>query len=134
MLQAGFWRPGTNCPGDYYNRGYSAAWLGVEWSMVPHTTAEKAALAAQLPQRQIDTIFVYVSYLKPVGSFNSTHDQARAFFAAFKQTAPQIEVQGWLGIPMKVSLGTPVTSGYVDLSDPAVQKTIADFSQSVIQD
>jgi hypothetical protein len=102
--------------------------------MEPHTTAEVAALASDLQQRQIDTIFVYVSYLKPAGIFNPTYDHARDFVATFKQAAPQIEVQGWLGIPMKVPPGTPIASGYVELSDPATQKTIIDFSRSVVQD
>ena len=69
VLRACFLRPGTNYTGSHFNHGHNAAWLGVEWSMEPHTTAEIEALAADLQQRQIDTIFVYVSYLKPTGSF-----------------------------------------------------------------
>ena len=59
-LRGCFLRPGTNFPGEHFNRGHNAAWLGVEWSMEPHSSDEVAALAADLQQRQIDTIFVYV--------------------------------------------------------------------------
>jgi hypothetical protein len=134
VLRACVLRPSTDFPGSHFNRGHNAAWLGVEWSMEPHTTAEIAALAEDLQRRQIDTIFVYVSYLKPTGEFNPTYDHAREFVTALKQTAPQIEVQGWLGVPVKVPPDTPVASGYVDLSDPAIQRTIADFSHMVVQD
>ncbi len=134
VLRACFLRPGTDYLGGFFNRGHNAAWLGVEWSMEPHTTAEVEALAADLQQRQIDTVFVYVSYLKPAGLFNSTYDHARDFVMAFKQAAPQIEVQGWVGIPVKVPPGTPVASGFVDLSDPVIQRTIIDFGRFVTQD
>jgi hypothetical protein len=133
-LRACFIRPGTNFSGEHFNHGHNAAWLGVEWSMEPHSAVEIAALAEELQRQQIDTILVYVSYLKPIGEFNPTYDHAREFVTALKQAAPQIEVQGWLGIPVKVPAGTPIASGYVDLSDPATQRTIIDFSQMVIQD
>jgi hypothetical protein len=133
VLRACFLRPGTDFPGSHFNQGHNAAWLGVEWSMEPYSAAEIALLTENLQRRQIGTIFVYVSYLKSTGEFNPTYDYAREFVAALKQAAPQIEVQGWLGIPVKVPADTPLSSGYVDLSDPATQRTIANFSQLVIQ-
>ncbi|HSD83896.1 MAG TPA: hypothetical protein VLG46_08560, partial [Anaerolineae bacterium] len=111
VLRGCFLRPGTNYPGSHFNRGQNAAWLGVEWSMEPHTRSEVEALAANLKQQQIATIFVYVSYLKPTGEFNPTYDHAREFVAAFKQAAPEIEVQAWLGVPVKAPPGTPGSSG-----------------------
>ena len=133
VLRGCFLRPGTNYPGSHFNRGHNAAWLGVEWSMEPHNAAEIAKLAKDLQQRQIGTIFVYVTYLKPTGSFNPTYDHAHDFVVAFKQAAPQVDVQGWIGIPVRVPPGTPVASGYVDLSEPSTQRTIAEFSQMVVQ-
>ncbi len=102
--------------------------------MEPYTTAEVEALAASLQQRQIDTIFVYVSYLKPTGSFNPTYDHAHDFVAALKQAASQIEVQAWLGIPVKALPGSPLASGYIDLNDATIQQTIVDFSRSAVED
>jgi hypothetical protein len=102
--------------------------------MEPHRSDEVVALAADLQQRQIDTIFVYVSYLKPTGLFNPTYDYAREFVTRLKQVAPQIEVQAWLGIPVKAPPGAPLASGYSDLSDATVQQTIVDFSRSAVKD
>ncbi len=133
-LRGCFIRPGTNFAGEHFNRGHNAAWLGVEWSMEPHTAAEVAALAEDLQRRQIDTIFVYVSYLKPTGLFNPTYDHAREFVTTLKQAAPQIEVQAWLGIPVKAPPGAPLASGYIDLSNATVQQTIAEFSRSTVND
>jgi hypothetical protein len=133
-LRACFMRPATNFPGAHFNRGHNAAWLGVEWSMDPHNATEVAALAEDLQRRQIDTIFVYVSYLKPTGLFNPTYTHAHEFVAALKQAAPQIEIQAWLGIPVKAPPGSPLASGYIDLSDATVQQTIVDFSRSAVQE
>jgi hypothetical protein len=134
ILRGCFIRPGTNFAGEHFNRGHNAAWLGVEWSMEPHTAAEVAALAEDLQRRQIDTIFVYVSYLKPTGLFNPTYDHAREFVTLLKQVAPQINVQAWLGIPVKAPPDAPLASGYIDLNDATVQQTIAEFSGSAVKD
>jgi hypothetical protein len=103
--------------------------------MDPHNTAAIMTLAEDLRQHQIDTVFVYVSYLKSNGAFNSTYDHAKEFVTAIKQVAPDLVVQGWLGIPAKVPPGTPpLPSGYVELADPTIQETIVRFSQSVVHD
>jgi hypothetical protein len=133
-LRACFVRPQTNFAGEHFNRGQNAAWLGVEWSMEPHLDAEIAALAADLRDHQIDTIFVYVSYLKSNGEFNPTYDYAHDFVAVMNKIAPEIEVQAWLGVPTLVPPGTPGGSGYIDLADEAVQNKIAEFSRLVVQD
>jgi hypothetical protein len=133
-LRGCFVRPGTSYSGEHFNRGHNAAWLGVEWSMEPHSTDEVAALAADLQQRQIDTIFVYVSYLKPTGLFNPTYNHAREFVTALKQAAPQVEVQAWLGIPVKAPPDAPIASGYIDLNDATIQQAIVDFSWSAVKE
>ncbi len=133
-LRACFFRPQTNFTGDHFNRGHNAAWLGVEWSMEPHRKTEVNALVADLRRHQIDTIFVYVSYLKPTGLFNATYAYARDFITAFKQVAPDITVQAWLGVPVKAPPNTPVQSGYIDLTNVTIQQTIAEFSRLVVND
>lgn len=134
MLRACFLRPGTDYPGSHFNRGHNAVWLGVEWNMESHSDTEITALAKDLQRRQIDTIFAYVSYLKPVGEFNPTYDHAREFVTAFKQAAPEIEIQAWLGVPVQVPPGTPGASGYIDLADEAVQNKITEFGRLMVQD
>lgn len=59
-------RPTTGIALERFNHGNNAAWLGIEWVNESHTEAEITALADGLQQRQIRTIFVYVSYLAPM--------------------------------------------------------------------
>jgi hypothetical protein len=102
--------------------------------MEAHSVAEIAALAEDLQRRQITTIFVYVSYLKPTGLFNPTYDYAKNFVAELKAEYSGIDVQAWLGIPVKAVPGAPVALGYIDLNDATVRQTIADFSRSIVMD
>ena len=125
VLRACVLRPATNLPGNHFNTGRNAAWLGVEWSMAPHSPEQVAALAADLRERQIATVYVYVSYLKPDG-FNPTYNHAAEFVANLKATAPDIDVQGWLGVPL--------ASGYVDLNDAGDRATIVDFSRFLVEE
>ena len=133
-LRACFLRPATNYTGSHFNRGRNAAWLGVEWVMEPHTIEEIRALANDLRTRQITTIFVYVSYLKPNGIFNPTYDHAREFVSDLRQAAPELDVQAWLGVPVKAPPGYPLSSGYIDLADDQIQNTIVEFSRLVVND
>lgn len=92
--------------------------------MQPHRLSRVAALAADLSDRQITTLYVYVSYLKPDG-FNPTYDYAAEFVSNLKAAAPDIDVQGWLGIPLE--------PGYVDLNDTGDRAVIADFSRFTVE-
>ncbi len=132
-LRACFLRPMTNYPGSHFNRHRNATWLGVEWSMEPHRAEAIAALVANLQAQQITTIYVYVSYLKPTGGFNPTYDHAVEFVSSLKRIAPKLDVQGWLGIPVKAPEGYPLSSGYVDLNDAQTRTTIVQFSRFVVQ-
>ena len=134
MLRLCVLRPSSSFPGSHFNTGRNAAWLGVEWSMEPHTVEEVAALAADLRARQVSTIYAYVSYLKPGGTFNPTYEHAVEFVSNLKQAAPHVRVQAWLGIPLAVPAGVPIASGYVDLSDTAIRRVIVVFSQFAVRD
>ncbi len=133
-LRACFLRPMTNDAGDHFNRRHNAAWLGVEWSMEPHTSDDVATLVTDLRARQIATVFVYVSYLKPTGTFNPTYDHALKFTSNMKRLAPELEVQGWLGVPVKAPTGYPSASGYIDINAAENRSTIAQFSRFVVDD
>ncbi len=133
-LRTCFFRPGTQLSGGHFNRGQNAAWLGVEWSMEPHSREEIRELAQHLRDHQISTVYVYVSYLKPTGLFNPTYDYAKEFVAELKVVYPDVDVQAWLGIPVKAPPGTLVALGYIDLNDAMVRQTIVDFSRSVVED
>ena len=96
LVRACILRPSTNYPGSHFNTGHNAAWLGVEWSMEPHSLAQIDALARKLQTEQISTIFVYVSYLKADGAFNPTYAHAAEFVSELKAVAPDLDVQAWL--------------------------------------
>ena len=132
-LRACVLRPATTYSGSHFNTGRNAAWLGVEWSMEPHSPDQVAALAAELRDRQITTIYVYVSYLKPSG-FNPTYDHAAEFVSNLKTAAPNLDVQAWLGIPVIALPGAPLASGNIDLADASIQAAIVDFSHLVVHD
>jgi hypothetical protein len=127
-------RPATDYPGSHFNHGRNAVWLGVEWSMEPHTSEQISALAQELLAGQITTVFVYVSYLKPHGVFNSTYDHAAEFVSTLKSIAPDLDVQAWLGVPLKAPEGTPIESSYVELRDAATRTTIVDFGRFAVNE
>lgn len=95
---------------------------------------EMQRLAQTLRNNQIDLAFVYVSYLKPTGKFNPTYDHAAKFVIQFKTIAPEIELQAWLGIPVKIPPGIPAAPGYADLDEAQVRQVIAEFSRFTIVD
>ena len=65
-----------------------AAWLGVTWSMDEQEPGEIRDLAKGLLARDLDEIYVYVSYLRADDAFNSTYGQAETFAAQMKRHAP----------------------------------------------
>ena len=126
------WRPGTSYDGANFNRGQNAAWLSVDWSKDAHTQDEIRALADEMTRHQIQTIFVYVSYLKPGGYFNPTFDHAAEFVRAYKAVRPDATVEAWIGIPLdKPTISAP---GYVHIDDPAVQVKIASFCKRLVDE
>jgi len=131
-LRTCFFRPGTQLSGGHFNRGRNAAWLGVEWSMEAHSRAQISELAKHLREHEISTVYVYVSYLKPTGLFNTTYDYAKDFIAGLKAAYPEVDVQAWLGIPVQTPPGTPGPSGYVDLADSALRARIVELSQYAV--
>ncbi len=121
VLRGCVFRPATAYAGSHFNRGKNAVWLGVEWVNEAHTSAEIAALANDLRQRQIAFIFVYTSYLKSTGEFNQTFAHAGDFIRALKTTAPDLKVLAWIGLPLS----------YIKLDDPAIRSKIIKFSADV---
>jgi hypothetical protein len=124
-------RPATNFPGAHFNRGANAAWLAVEWVKDPHQGAEIAALARDLQQREICYVFVFVSYLKADGRFNPTYSYAAQFTRVLKQAQPDLNIQAWIGLPLKQP---PLfgAHGHVDISDAATRQKIVAFCRNLI--
>jgi hypothetical protein len=126
----------TECPPDNGDpspvRTHNAAWLGVEWVNEPNDNATIARLAADLRARHIDTVFVYASYLREDGTFNSTYRHAASFISQVKQTYPELSVQAWIGLPLSGSAALSGIRGYVDLTDPQTREKIATFCSALI--
>jgi hypothetical protein len=110
-----------------------AVWLDITWAMDAHNDTEIQALAQNLQAHEIDTIFAYVSYLKPGDFFNPTFDHAQKFTQKMHAIAPDITLLSWVGVPIHVT--TP-NGQYIDnrLADPKVQTVIADFSRQAVDD
>jgi hypothetical protein len=104
----------------------------VDWSKDVHTPEEIHTLADEIGRHQIQTVLVYVSYLKPGDRFNPTYVHAAEFVHAFKTASPNATVEAWIGIPLdKFSIGG---HGYVRIDDPAVRAKIASFSSQLVNE
>jgi Glycosyl hydrolases family 18 len=124
-------RPATGFSGAHFNKGSNAVWLGVEWVNEPHDESEIAALARDLRGRQIRYVYAYTSYLKPDGEFNQTYAHAAEFIRTLKASQPDLNVQAWIGLPLKQA--DIFGSGYVNLGEATAQQQIAAFCADLIQ-
>ena len=105
------------------NSGANAAWLGVEWVHTLHSDEEIADLAAALRDRQINTVYVFVSYLKADGDFNPTYAYAGHFVEAMRSVGPELDIQAWVGLPLQ----------YADLGDPTVREGVVEFCAEILE-
>ncbi len=80
------------------------------------------ALARNLRQRQIRSVYVFVSYLKPDGTFTPTFAHAAEFVRTLKTASPGLNVQAWLGLPLH----------YVNLGNANTRHQIATFCADII--
>lgn len=117
-------RPADSFDGAHFNRGTNAAWLDVDWVNEPKTPEQIAGLVRDLQAHQIRYAYVYVSYLKDSGSFNSTYAYAATFVRAVKAIDPALSVQAWIGLPVR-GHSILASGGYVDLGNPSTRDTIA---------
>ena len=122
--------PTHDLPGRYFNKGHNAAWLSVEWVNGDHDMQDVVALADELAQRQIKHVFVFVSYMKPNGGFNPTYSHATEFVHALKVTDSNLDVQAWIGLPLK----NPSGNGYVDLGNAETRHRIVSFCVDMVHE
>ena len=118
------YRPKSNHPGAYFNKGSNAAWLGVEWLSQPHRADEVMSLAMDLAERQITTVYVYTSYYKPEGVFSPTYAYAEEFVTTLKGFAPGLVVQAWIGLPLDT----------MNLDSRAIRREVVDFCATLVKD
>lgn len=109
----------------------NATWIDVDWVMVSHDPAEITALAASLHAKDIHYVYVFTSYLKSDGTFNPTYAHAPEFVRILKATKPDLNVQAWIGLPLRQGLSTS-GSTQVDLTDSEVRSKIATFCRDLV--
>jgi hypothetical protein len=120
--------PAKEPSGWQFNRGLNAAWLGIEWVSGSRDKRDIIALADELSRQQIQYAFVFVSYMNPEGEFNPTYSYAKEFIHALKATSPDLNVQAWIGLPLRNQSG----NGYVDLGNVAIRSKIVSFCMDMV--
>ncbi len=110
-----------------------AAWLGVTWSNDAHSPSEIRDLASTLGAHRLDDLFIYVSYLKADGRFNSTYGHATEFVKQMKSFAPEMRLLAWIGVPTSPRPAADET-GDSRLHDADIRQTIAEFSRFAVAD
>ena len=80
----------------------NAAWLGIEWVNEPVGESAVRALAADLEQYGIRTVYVYTTYMRGDKTFGATYAHAPSFVRHLKDAYPEVMVQAWIGLPLKL--------------------------------
>lgn len=120
--------PGREVAERQRNKGHNAAWLGVEWVNGERTMSDTIVLADDLARWQIKYIFVFVSYMKPNGMFSPTYSHAADFVRVLKNQHPDLNVQAWIGLPLKSAFG----SGYVDLGSVLIRSRVISLCADMV--
>ncbi|WP_119072154.1 glycosyl hydrolase family 18 protein [Aggregatilinea lenta] len=121
-------RPATDYPGIAFNRDTNAVWLGVEWVNEPRAPGDVADLVEDLRRHRIRTVFVYTSYMRADGTFNTTYDHAAGFVHAVHALDHTLDVLAWIGLPLDV----PRSSGTVDLGDGTTRQRVVALCTELI--
>ncbi len=111
----------------------NAAWIGVEWVSEPVDETRVADLAERAAEMHLWTLYPYVTYVRPDGTFNPTYDHADAFVAAFRRHNEETKLLAWIGVPLQNDRILGI-DGWVDLADPEARCRIADFAKVMVAD
>lgn len=111
----------------------NAAWIGVEWVSEPVDETRVASLAERASEMHLRTLYPYVTYVKPDGTFNPTYDHAGDFVAAFRRHNEETQLLAWIGVPLENDRILGI-DGWVDLADPEARCRIADLAQAMVDD
>lgn len=108
----------------------NALWLGTEWTYETHTDEEVAGLVAKLRERQIGTIYAYVTYLQFNGTWRNEDkfENVKTFAQQFKTAYPEAQLEGLIGVP--VSDATHPAR----LNDVNLQQQVADLAKTLVTD
>lgn len=99
----------SNQPGQDFNEGNNAIWIGHEWVGEQKTNSQVQALVEQLASHDFKTVFVHSGPLKEDGSLDpETYMYAADFLEKARMFNDEIQYQAWLGqIRSKIDLENP---------------------------
>ncbi len=114
-------------------RNQDAAWLSVDWTSTPANEAAIAQLASDAARHKLKYLYLYVSYVKPDGSFSNSYAYASRFVSYFRRYNRDTELLAWIGVPLKNRGGVGI-GGSVDLSDQQIRARLADFAATLVRE
>jgi len=102
-------------PGNFYNKGQNAVWVGHEWAQVHKTDTQIFDLIDNLQEHDIDTIYLHTGPLNYNGSIApEIYAEAVNFVSKVQFYEPNMKIYAWLG----------QVRHKIDLEDPAVRHRI----------
>jgi hypothetical protein len=86
--------------------GPNAIWVFTEWTYARRSDEDVAEFVQQLREHQIGTIYAWMSYLRPDGTwagnqsgrFDDVQDDLEAFVVQFKRLYPEARLLAWIGL------------------------------------
>jgi hypothetical protein len=108
----------------------NALWIGTEWTYVPQEVASIQTLVQNLRDRDIGTVYAWVSWLQSDATWRGAENFANveAFAQQFKAAYPESQLMGWVSFPVNVG------ENNYRLDNTDLQQNIADFSQRIVND
>jgi hypothetical protein len=109
----------------------NALWVGTEWTYEQHTDETIESFAKQLRDHKIGTVYAWVSYLQEDNTWRQettgAWDNVVAFREQLKAAYPEVEILGWVSLPVHVG------DGY-RLDEVEVLDAVANLSGRVVND
>ncbi|MFC1959219.1 glycosyl hydrolase family 18 protein [Chloroflexota bacterium] len=107
--------------------GGNAVWLGISWGEAPQTEEAVQQLAGMLKAQNIDTLYVWTTWLQEDKTWSeTTFEHIGAFVGQVKAAYPEARVDAWIGLPTELP--------DYRLDDSELQTIVADFSGQAVQD
>lgn len=107
----------------------NALWIGTEWTYDEYTDEQLNALVNRLREHKIGTVYAWVSYLQGDDTWRQATtgawDRVKVFRQQLKERYPEVEIFGWLSLPVDVG------DGY-RMDEPEVLDLIANLSGQLI--
>ncbi|GAB4569893.1 MAG: hypothetical protein Kow0077_03160 [Anaerolineae bacterium] len=82
---------------------HNAIWLGISWGQNVHADAEVQALVQELRDNEIDTLYIWTTWLQEDGTWSeTTFEHLGAFVQQVRRFYPEARLDAWIGLPVEV--------------------------------